>query len=114
MAMTIVSNGADLQISAGQFSAGIIVLTGGTLQILSGGVASDTVDAGGHDIVSSGGLAIATVISSGGKEDVYGNAPSAHVFSGGGQGNYNGRQAARGNIDGRTRNVWSGAHGTPP
>src|SRR5262245_35095652 len=103
--MTIVSAGSDLQISGGQFSAGIIVLSGGTLEILSGGVASDTVDAGGHDIVSSGGLAVATVISSGGKEDVYGVANNAHVLGGGEQDIHSGGQVTGDTVDGGIVNV---------
>ena len=83
--MTIVSSGADLQISGFQLSAGIIVLSGDTLEVLSAGIASDTINSGGLDVVSSGGLALATVISSGGREEVFdgGAAANAHVLSGG-------------------------------
>jgi autotransporter passenger strand-loop-strand repeat protein len=105
--MTIVSNGSDLQVSGGQFSAGIIVLSGGTLEVLSGGSVSGTDDSG-LVVVSSGGFANATVISSGGKQDVYGGAVSAHVLSGGKQDIHTSAEADGDIIDGGIVSVASG------
>ena len=44
---------------------GILVLSGGTLDVLSGGTASGTIDSGGLDVVL--GAANGTMIDSGGK-----------------------------------------------
>ena len=68
--MPTVSSGQDVQISSGQSSSGEIVLSGGLLEVLSGGRASGTIDSGGIDAVYSGGTAIGTVVSSGGFEEL--------------------------------------------
>jgi autotransporter passenger strand-loop-strand repeat protein len=90
--MTIVSSGQTLNVSSGQTSHGIIVLTGGTLNALSGGSIINAVDSGGTDNVSSGGTAIDTVVNNGGVEQVFFagsaigttvNGASEHVSSGG-------------------------------
>src|SRR5262245_37392169 len=60
----IASSGQTFTISSGQTSQGIIVLTGGLLQILSGGTAVSG-DVGGEDDVSSGGVVSAMTIFSG-------------------------------------------------
>jgi autotransporter passenger strand-loop-strand repeat protein len=69
-----VGSGQTLTISAGQTSTGIVVLNGGTLNVLSGGIVINTLDRGGTENISSGGAASGTAIFSGG---------SANVFSGG-------------------------------
>ena len=52
--------------SSGQTSNGIVVLSGGTVDVLSGGVASGTiVSSGGTEIVSAGGTDDGAQISGG-------------------------------------------------
>jgi autotransporter passenger strand-loop-strand repeat protein len=53
--MTTVSSGQTLIVSSGQTSTGVIVLSGGTLEVLSGGSVVGTVDSGGNDFISAGG-----------------------------------------------------------
>src|SRR5436190_1310255 len=55
--MTTVSSGQTLQISGGESSASVIVLSGGTLEVLSGGTANITENSGGIDAIFSGGTA---------------------------------------------------------
>ena len=80
-AMTTVSSGQTLQISGGESSASVIVLSGGTLEVLSGGTANITENSGGIDAIFSGGTAFLTTVSSGGFEYV---GWSASPASGGG------------------------------
>jgi autotransporter passenger strand-loop-strand repeat protein len=75
-----------LTISSGQTSGGVLVLSGGTLDILSGGTAvGTTVDSGGSEIVSSGGTASNTTVSGGGSLVVlsHGIADPATIYGGG-------------------------------
>src|SRR5260370_28671383 len=69
--MTTVSGGQTSGVSSGSPSGGWIVLSGGLLNVLSGGVISGAVDSGGLDIVSSCGAASATTVRSGGPEVVF-------------------------------------------
>jgi autotransporter passenger strand-loop-strand repeat protein len=62
--MTTVSSGQILTISDGQTSSGIIVLSGGILDVLSGGTVINTVDSGTMK-VESGGTGSNTVTYSG-------------------------------------------------
>jgi autotransporter passenger strand-loop-strand repeat protein len=73
-------------ISSGQTSGGVIVLSDGTLDILSGGTAfGTTVNSGGSEIVSSGGTASNTTVSSGGSLVVlsHGISDPATIYSAG-------------------------------
>jgi autotransporter passenger strand-loop-strand repeat protein len=78
-----ISDGQTLEIFSGQTSNGITVLSGGTLQVDSGGTALGTVDSGGTDVVH--GSASGTIVSSGGTETVEsgGTAIDTVVSSGG-------------------------------
>jgi autotransporter passenger strand-loop-strand repeat protein len=80
---TVISN-ETANISAGQTISGATVLSGGVLDILSGGFALGTTDSGGADIIS-GGTASSTTISSSGIEAVFNGARSisATVLAGG-------------------------------
>jgi len=53
--MPTVSSGQTLDISAGESSAGVEVLSGGILRVLSGGTAGGTFSEGGIEIVNAGG-----------------------------------------------------------
>ena len=83
--MTTVNAGQTLDVSAEQNSNGVIVLGGGTLNVISGGTISDTVDSGGIDNVSSGGTAVGTTLGSGGEQyiSIGGMALGATVDAGG-------------------------------
>ncbi len=72
-------------VSGGQISTGIVVSSGWTLEVLSGGSAvSATVLSGGFETISSGGTAIGTILSSGGEDVVSsGGVASRTVLSGG-------------------------------
>ena len=63
--MTTVLPGHTLNVGAGQTSSGVIVDAGGTLNVLSGGTVSSTIDSGLVN-VSSGGQAVGTKVASGG------------------------------------------------
>ena len=80
-----VSSGVTFTVSAGQTDTGLIVLSGGTLNVLSGGVVIDTLDSGGTENISSGGAASGTAVFSGGKETVFfsGTATATTVNNGG-------------------------------
>ena len=62
---TTVLPGHTLNVSAGQTSSGVIVDSGGTLNVLSGGTVISTIDSGSVN-VSSGGKAVDTTVASGG------------------------------------------------
>jgi autotransporter passenger strand-loop-strand repeat protein len=47
------------------------VLSGGILDVLSGGTVVNTVDSGGSDVISSGGIASGTTVFSSGAEYVF-------------------------------------------
>ena len=81
--MTTVTSGEILNVSGGKTSIGIIVLSGGTLNVLSGGTISDTASVGGQDIIYSGGSAFATIVTDNGSETVSGTAISTTVSNGG-------------------------------
>jgi trehalose 6-phosphate synthase len=69
---------------AGIVSSGVDVLSGNTLEVLSGGTASvTTVESGGTQQVDAGGFASGTVISAGGSDTVFGTDIGATVNSGG-------------------------------
>jgi autotransporter passenger strand-loop-strand repeat protein len=59
-----VSNGEIYPVSSGQTDTGDIVFSGGTLDVLSGGTISNTVD-GGTVNVSSGGASSTTILGGG-------------------------------------------------
>jgi autotransporter passenger strand-loop-strand repeat protein len=61
--------GHTMNVGAGQTSSGVIVDAGGTLNVLSGGKVSSTIDSGLVN-VSSGGKAVDTTVASGGTEFV--------------------------------------------
>ena len=63
--MTTVLPGQTLNVGAGQTSSGVIVDSGGTLNVLSGGTIISTIDSGLVN-VSSGGKAVGTTVASGG------------------------------------------------
>ena len=62
--MTTVLPGQTLNVGAGQTSSGVIVNSGGTLNVLSGGTIISTIDSGLVN-VSSGGKAVGTTVASG-------------------------------------------------
>ena len=64
---TTVLPGHTLNVSAGQTSSGVIVDSGGTLNVLSGGTVISTIDSGFVN-VSSGGKAVDTKVASGGTD----------------------------------------------
>jgi autotransporter passenger strand-loop-strand repeat protein len=66
--MPTVSSGQTLDISAGESSDGIEVLSGGILRVLSGGTAGRKVVSGGEQ-VAQGGTAGDTPVSGGGSTD---------------------------------------------
>ena len=70
-AMTI-SSGSTATVSSGQTREELIVLSGGTLNVQSGGTAADVVLSGGTLDVSAGGTASNASISGGGSEFVSG------------------------------------------
>jgi autotransporter passenger strand-loop-strand repeat protein len=78
--MTTVSSGT-LAVSSGQTSDGVIVLSGGQLNVLSGGTILNTFNSGGTDVVSSGGTAIGTTVSSGGDELISGGSSVSAIIS---------------------------------
>jgi autotransporter passenger strand-loop-strand repeat protein len=69
-----VSSGQTFTVSAGQTETSLIVLSGGILNVLSGGSVVNTLDSGGTVYISSGGAASGTAVFRGG---------SVNVFSGG-------------------------------
>src|SRR6266480_7489593 len=66
-----VSSGQTYHVTGGQTDTGDIVLFGGTLDVLSGGTSSNTVNSGGSDFIYGSG--VGTTIKGGG-EYVYGHA----------------------------------------
>jgi autotransporter passenger strand-loop-strand repeat protein len=81
----VISAGETRTISSGETSAGLTILFGGTLLVLSGGTASGTVDSGVE--VLSGGTEIGGTVASGGVLTVSagGTASGTSVSSGGSQ-----------------------------
>src|SRR5580698_392916 len=73
--MTTVSSGQTSAVSSGQADSGWIVLSSGTLDVLSGGITIDTTISGGALNISSGGITISTTES--------GNFGSIDVSQGG-------------------------------
>jgi autotransporter passenger strand-loop-strand repeat protein len=67
-AMTTVASGQTLSVTSGQTSTGVIVDSGGTLDVLFGGKVSGTVDSGFVNV--SGGKAVSTIVVSDGVEQV--------------------------------------------
>jgi autotransporter passenger strand-loop-strand repeat protein len=65
-----VTNGESVYVSSGETSDGLIVLSGASLKVLSGGTAVDATLSGGTMQVDAGGTSIATVLSNGGQEFV--------------------------------------------
>jgi len=63
--MPTVSSGQTLDISAGESSAGVEVLSGGILRVLSGGTAGRKALSGGEQRVAEGGTAGDTTVSGG-------------------------------------------------
>ncbi len=66
-------------------SGRLIVKSGGSEIVVSGGVASGTVLSGGSEIVSAGGRASGSIVASGGHESVHGTTSADTVNSGGHQ-----------------------------
>ena len=66
--MPTVASGQTLNVTSGQTSTGVIVGSGGTLDVFFGGKASSTVDSGFVNV--SGGRAISTTVVSGGMEEI--------------------------------------------
>jgi autotransporter passenger strand-loop-strand repeat protein len=64
--MPTVSSGQTLDISAGESSASVEVLSGGILRVLSGGTAGRKALSGGEQRVAEGGTAGDTTVSGGG------------------------------------------------
>jgi autotransporter passenger strand-loop-strand repeat protein len=80
-----VGSGQTLTVSAGQSDTSLIVLSGGTLNVLSGGIVINTLDSGGIVNVSSGAAASGTAIFSGGSQNVFsgGTATTTAIDNGG-------------------------------
>ena len=70
-----------VNVSSVQTSAGLVVVSGGLLNVLSGGTAISNILSGGNEVIFFGGLASGTVINSGTLYD-YG-AASGTIVSGG-------------------------------
>ena len=66
--MPTVSNGRTLSVTSGQTSDGVIVLAGGTLDVLFGGTVSNTLDSS-EDLIY--GRAVSTMVELLGGENVY-------------------------------------------
>jgi len=66
--MTTVASGQTLNVTSGQTSTGVIVDSGGTLDVFAGGKVSSTVDSGFVNV--SGGKAVSTIVVSDGVEQV--------------------------------------------
>src|SRR5438067_271880 len=77
--MIIISGGSSHAVTAGQTESGDIVLSGGVLDVFSGGKIIDTVLSGGDDFVF--GVASGTTISSGGFEDLIGGTASGTLVN---------------------------------
>lgn len=74
--MITVSSGQTYFVSSGQMDTGDVVLSGGTLEVLSGGVISNTIDSG-HVLIDAGGIAFGTNVGSGGVENFLASGGSA-------------------------------------
>jgi autotransporter passenger strand-loop-strand repeat protein len=71
-----------IYVSSGVVSGGLGIVSGGILEVLSGGTASGaTISSGGTEIISAGGSDLGTQISGGLQLD-YGSAGGATVFTG--------------------------------
>jgi autotransporter passenger strand-loop-strand repeat protein len=80
--MPTVASGQTLSVTSGQTSTGVIVDSGGTLDVLFGGKVSSTVDSGSLQIMS--GKSIAATIYSGGFEQILAGIDSLTTISSGG------------------------------
>ena len=89
--MTTVASGQTLNVTSGQplpplspslTSTGVIVDSGGTLDVFAGGKVSSTVDSGFVNV--SGGKAVSTIVVSGGVEEVVAGIESLTTISSGG------------------------------
>ena len=86
--MLTVSSGQTLDISAGESSAGVEVMSGGILRVLSGGTAGGTFVEGGTEIVNAGGTDFfggEQIVAEGGtagSPTVSGNAGGTGFFGG--------------------------------
>ena len=80
--MITVSNGFFHSVTPGQPEIGDIVMSGGTLDVLSGATVSNTTDSG-LVIVSAGGSAFGTMIGSGGFQLDFGMASGTIANNGG-------------------------------
>jgi autotransporter passenger strand-loop-strand repeat protein len=78
--MTTVSSGT-LAVSSGQTSDGVIVLSGGQLNVLSGGTILNTFNSGGDELIS-GGSSVSAIISAFAVQDIFsgGIASGASIF----------------------------------
>lgn len=81
---TVVAGGGIVALAGGTVSTARI--TGGLMEVQSGGVARDTVaSSGGRVLIYSGGMASGTTVSSGGRETVFsGGTASGTIVSAGG------------------------------
>jgi len=84
LSATVVGSGSAVTVSPGQSDAEVVVLSGGTLNVLSGGTADDVTLSGGTLNVASGGTATNVSIS-GGTEFVSGVDLGGTVNDGGSQ-----------------------------
>jgi autotransporter passenger strand-loop-strand repeat protein len=80
--MTTVASGQTLSVTSGQTSTGVIVDSGGTLDVFAGGKVSSTVDSGFVNV--SGGKAVSTIVVSDGVEQVLAGIDSLTTISSGG------------------------------
>ncbi len=80
-----VSSGVTFTVSAGQTDTGLIVLSGGTVNVLSGGVIINALDRGGTVNVSSGAAASGTAVFNGGSQNLFsgGTAITTAIDNGG-------------------------------
>ena len=126
MSETVSSGNSPYNVMSAQTDTGDLVVNGGSMLILSGGVAdTTTVDTGGILTIASGGIDNSTILSdgiaivsfggtdlstqiSGGEQNVYGTAGYATVFGGGIQTVEGGGIASGTTLDGGTEIVASG------
>ena len=78
-----VSGGGILSVSSGGSGFETLVLSGGEIDVASGGVVSNSTLSSGTETVSSGGMASGTTILSGGSGVILGTDNAATVSSGG-------------------------------
>lgn len=84
MSETVSSGNSPYNVSSGQTDTGDLVVNGGSMVVLSGGVADTTsVGSSGSLTIDLGGLAIGTMVAGGGHAVVDGTTIGAQVSAGG-------------------------------